>query len=268
MKEKLAKFRKEIWRHYRSEGRHDLPWRKTRDPYRILVSEVMLQQTQVDRVRPYYTEWVARFPDAKSLARAPLGDALRLWQGLGYNRRAKMLHEAAKEIAAAGFPSSVEALMHLPGVGPYTARAVAAFAWNEDVVLVETNLRTAILHHFFPRKRRVTDEEILQVLARAHPKGRSREWHAALMDYGAHLKRQGLRTNAKVRGYRTQAPLRGSTREARGALLKELAKGPRRKARLLGLLGDDRRPQVEEQLAVLLAERLVVRSGGSYALPS
>ena len=155
-----ASFRRVVWKYWREHGRHDLPWRKTKEPYKILVSEVMLQQTQVDRVVPYYKDFITKFPTARRLAAAPLGSVLLAWQGLGYNRRAKMLQEAAKEMASTRFNlrnlatrlNLVDVLEELPGVGPYTARAIAAFAYNQDVVFIETNIRTAIIHHFFKRR--------------------------------------------------------------------------------------------------------------------
>ncbi|MGE5541165.1 MAG: A/G-specific adenine glycosylase [Bacillota bacterium] len=245
-----------------------MPWRKTRDPYRILVSEVMLQQTQVERVKPFYEAWLKRFPTIAALAKAPLRDVLTVWQGLGYNRRAKMLHEAAKALTAEGkVPKTAEELQKLPGIGPYTARAVIAFAHNADTVFIETNIRTAVMHHFFPRKKQVSDKEILSILEKAHPTGKSREWYAALMDYGAYLKRNGVRLNARTKGYTKQKTFSGSSRQARGAILKELVKGRSSKARLVGLFGDDRKLQLEEQLAKLVDEGMVQKRGISYTLP-
>jgi A/G-specific adenine glycosylase len=194
-----------------------------------------------------------------------LGDVLRAWQGLGYNRRAKMLHTAAKSLTP--FSKSAEELQKLPGIGPYTARAVMAFAHNSDEVFIETNIRTAVTHHFFPRRTTVDDREVLAVLEKAHPHGRAREWYAALMDYGAHLKRSGVRLNAKAKGYSKQKTFAGSDRQARGVILKELAKAPTTKSRILGLLGDDRTQQLEDQLAKLLAEGMVTRKGITYRLP-
>ena len=120
-----------------AQGR-DLPWRRTRDPYAILVSEVMLQQTQVERVVPRYLEWLERWPSAEALAAASPADVIRAWQGLGYNRRGVDLHRAAQQIARAGWPDD---LTELPGVGPYTAAAVACFAFGRDVLPVDTNVR-------------------------------------------------------------------------------------------------------------------------------
>lgn len=264
-------FRKLVWAFYKKQGRHDLPWRATQDPYRILVSEVMLQQTQVERVRPYYAAWLKRFPTIKALAQAPLGDVLRAWQGLGYNRRAKMLHEAAKVVVqeyGGKLPTDPDLLVLLPGIGPYTARAVAAFATNADVVFIETNLRTVVLHHFFPKQAKVADAEILSILEAAYPKGRSREWYAALMDYGAHLKRSGVKLNTKSTQYAKQTAFNGSARQARGAILKELAKAGTTKARLIGLLGDARKEQMEAQLVKLQAEGFVQKTRSDYRLPS
>jgi len=263
------RFREKVYAQYEREGRHDLPWRRTRDPYRILVSEIMLQQTQVDRVRPLYERFLARFPNVRTLAEAPLADVLILWQGLGYNRRARMLHEAAKRIVvvhSGKVPKEVAALEALPGVGPYTARAIAAFAYNEDVVFVETNLRTAVMHEFFADREKVSDREILAVLAKAHPSGESRSWYAALMDYGAHLKRSGVRINTRSASYAKQTPFRGSEREARGALLKALAKGPQTSAYLTGVLGPDRKEQVARNLERLASEGFVTRTRSGYRL--
>lgn len=227
----IGRFRRIVRAHYKKHGRHDLPWRQTRDPYPILVSEVMLQQTQVERVIPFYTRFIKRFPTAKKLAEAPLADALKAWQGLGYNRRAKLLREAAQGLAHTPLSATrfdlVKRLEALPGVGPYTARAVAAFAFNKDVVLVETNIRTAVTHHFFQNKRNISDTQIKGILAKAFPRGKAREWYSALMDYGAWLKKSGIRLNAHSRHYARQSKFAGSPREARGAILRtHLARKP------------------------------------------
>ena len=265
------RFRNLVYAWYKEEGRTHLPWRKTRDPYRILVSEVMLQQTQVERVIPFYEAFLESFPDVRALASAPLSRVLEKWQGLGYNRRAKMLHEAAKVVVRehdGKIPKDVAALESLPGIGHYTARAVAAFSWNQDVVFVETNLRTAVIHHFFPNEKGVRDAEVLAILEKAFPQGEARSWYAALMDYGSYLKRSGVRINAKSASYAKQAPFRGSGREARGAVLRSLAKKPEKETYLMGILGPDRKEQVREQLQKLLKEGLVEKARGTYRLPS
>ncbi len=260
------KFTRLVRAHYKKHGRHELLWRKTRDPYKILVSEVMLQQTQVERVEPHYREFLKRFPTARRLAEAPLSDVLRAWQGLGYNRRAKMLHAAAKEIWGQGMPKAAAELVRLPGVGPYTAAAVAAFAWDQPGLVLETNIRTAITHHFFVGQGKVSDKDIANVLARAQPKDGVREWFYALMDYGAFLKRSGVRINARSAHYTKQSKFKGSNRQARGAILKELAKGSQTETRLLGLLGDDRRDQLAAALAKLQQEGLIKKEKATWLL--
>ncbi|MDD2657727.1 MAG: A/G-specific adenine glycosylase [Candidatus Pacebacteria bacterium] len=263
-----ASFRRVVWAHYKKMGRHDLPWRQTHDVYNILVSEIMLQQTQVERVIPFYTKFIKQFGSAKKLAAAPLSDVLKAWQGLGYNRRAKMLHSAAKELAKTRFDLTSESsrsnlvsqLESLSGVGPYTARAVAAFACNADVIVIETNIRTAIIHHFFSKKKKVSDKEIEKVLKRAAPDvalAKSGEWYSALMDYGAHLKRSGISHNAKSKTYAKQSTFAGSLRQARGAILREYTKGITSRARLVSLLGPSRKAQMKQALEALTREELV-----------
>lgn len=265
-------FRTLVWRFYKTHGRHDLPWRHFPESlsigtrtYRILVSEIMLQQTQVERVIPFYKRFIKQFPTAKKMAEATLADVLRAWQGLGYNRRAKMLHAAAKELAARKI-ISVSELETLPGVGPYTARAVAAFAFNADVTFVETNIRTAIIHHFFPKEEGIADAAIDAVLMRVLPKGRSCEWYSALMDYGASLKRSGISHNARSMTHVKQAKFAGSLREARGAILRALAQGGGVPRELAGLLGEARRVQLRTALQALCAENLIEKQKGRYTL--
>lgn len=281
----VPRFRKLVWAHYKTHGRRDLPWRKTKDPYRILVSEMMLQQTQVERVIPFYKEFIKKFPTPGRLASASLATVLREWQGLGYNRRAKMLHSAAKELQNISFSSYrtkliddeiVGKLEELPGVGPYTARAIAAFAFNQSVIVIETNIRTAIIHHFFRAKKRaasnmiyhmsIRDEEIANILKRTLPKGRAREWYSALMDYGAYLKRSGVSLNAQSAHYMKQSGFAGSLREARGAILRTLAEKKTSSADLITLFGASRRAQVREALKALCAEGLILSQKGRYSL--
>lgn len=270
----MQEFRRIVWAHYKKHGRHTLPWRQTKDPYKILVSEVMLQQTQIERVIPFYKKFIQKFPTARALARAPLSEVLKAWQGLGYNRRAKMFHQAAKETVVkygGKFPKSVEELESLSGIGPYTARAVAAFAYNQDVVFIETNIRTAIIHHFLNKNTTiygsVSDAQIQKMLTVVLPIGQAREWYSALMDYGAHLKRSGISYNARSRHYAKQPKFVGSLREARGAILRELAKGSRGEARLAGLLGEARVPHMRQALGNLLTESLIQKRGKVFTLP-
>lgn len=225
----------------------------------------MLQQTQVDRVVPFYTHFLKKFPTAKKLGAAPLGEVLKAWQGLGYNRRAKMLHAAAKRLTV-HVPTTIAELEVLSGVGPYTARAVAAFAYNQDVVFVETNIRTAVIQHFFSRRKQVADSEIMKVLEQALPKGKAREWYSALMDYGASLKRQGVSHNPKMKGYAKQKAFKGSLREVRGALLRTLIEGPAEISQLSRLFPKERKVQVTHALHALEKEGLVEKQGRHYEL--
>ncbi len=223
---KIKDFQKTILDHWKKEGRHALPWRKTHDPYKILVSEVMLQQTQVDRVIPYYRAFLKKFPTVRALAQAELHDVLRLWSGLGYNRRAKYLHEAAKaiEINHKGrFPRSYDALRTLPGVGEYTARAVRTFALNQPGVFIETNIRTVFMHAFhavISKNEKTSDADLMPLITKAAEGQIPREWYWALMDYGAYLKHSGIRINSKSKHYIKQSKFQGSQRQVRGAILR------------------------------------------------
>ncbi|HEY4517324.1 MAG TPA: A/G-specific adenine glycosylase [Candidatus Paceibacterota bacterium] len=212
-------FQKIVYEHYR-KCRRTFPWRHTRDPYRILVSEIMLQQTQVERVIPFYKKFLKKFPTPRSLAGARLPDVLKVWQGLGYNRRAKFLHESAKVIAKNGFPKEPVEIEQLPGVGHYSARAIAIFAFNKPEVCIETNIRTVFFHHFFKNHKKVSDAQIKRYIARTLDHENPRKWYSALMDYGAYLKQSGVRLNSKSKHYIKQSKFDGSHRQLRGRILK------------------------------------------------
>lgn len=222
----------------------DLPWRHTRDPWSILVSEVMLQQTQAARVVPKWQEFISVFPSPEACADASLGDVLRFWQGLGYPRRARDLHAAASEIAAAGeFPSTLDALLALPGVGGYTARAVLAFAFEADAAVVDTNIARVLAR---VSGARLTPKQAQAVADAALPRGESWAWNQCLMDLGAVLCRPTspqceacpVQTSCAWRGRGDdpsigsagvsgrQTRFAGSDRQARGRLMKALVAGP------------------------------------------
>ncbi len=218
----VRKFQEVIRAWYRHHGRHDLPWRKTRDPYRILVSEVMLQQTQVSRVLRYYPRFLKAFPNLTALAQAPLARVLRFWQGMGYNRRALYLKRLTRIIIAkhvGRMPRDPAALRELPGVGPATAGAIAAFAFGKRVAFLETNIRRVYLHFFFPHRRRVADREIIREIRRTMPGHDPRQWYYALMDYGALALKGVENPNRRSAAYRRQPRLSGSRRELRGKIL-------------------------------------------------
>jgi A/G-specific adenine glycosylase len=232
------------------ENRRDLPWRRTTDPYAVLVSEVMLQQTQVPRVVPRYEEWLRVWPDLESLAAAPLADVLRRWQGLGYNNRAQRLQAwAAPAVgggprpAAAGggaapgraaLPRSLEGLRALPGIGPYTARAVLVFAHNDDLAAVDANVRRVLTHELrLPED--LPERELQAVADAALPRGRSRDWHNALMDYGSLVltaRSTGIASRSR------QGAFEGSRRQKRARLLRRLLEhGPQTREELAAGLG-------------------------------
>ncbi len=197
----------------------DMPWRQDTRAYYVLVSELMLQQTQVDRVVPKFEVFVAAFPNEHRLAQASLADVLRLWQGLGYNRRAKFLHDAAKQIVELGtFPDSEIGLVSLPGVGQNTAGAIMAYVYNQPAIFIETNVRAVYIHHFFDSLDLVDDKDIQAILARTLDRANPRAFYWALMDYGSYLKKQGV-LPARSRQYKKQSPLKGSVREVRGQII-------------------------------------------------
>ena len=185
-KRSIQKFQKDIFLWWKKH-RRDLPWRKTRDPYHILVSEVMLQQTQVSRVLPKYEDFLFFFPDVYTLARASTAKVLRVWRGMGYNRRPLFLKRAAERIVKdyyGEFSESEQELVKLPGLGKYTARAILVFAFGQDAAMIDTNIRQIITHFFF--KDKPQKESVIQSIAdQLLPIGKSWEWHQALMDYGS-----------------------------------------------------------------------------------
>lgn len=226
--EKVAAFRKMLHQWYHAHAR-TLPWRETFDPYAILVSEIMLQQTQVDRVRGKYGEFIASFPDFSSLARAPLEVVLSAWQGLGYNRRAIALKRCAVTVVddfGGVLPATVEKLELLPGIGPYTARAIAAFAFDLPTVFIETNIRTVFIHHFCGNREGVTDRELLPLVAATLDREAPRDWYYALMDYGVMLKREYPNPGRRSAHHQRQSPFRGSNRELRSIILRGVLANP------------------------------------------
>jgi len=266
-KERKKKFVCTVWRYYRAHKR-SFPWRRTRDPYHILVSEVMLQQTQASRVVGKYREFIKRFPHVSTLASAPFADVLRMWQGLGYNRRALYLHKAAKIIVReykGKVPQDPAALGKLPGIGRYSARAILTFAHDEPQVFIETNIRSVFLHHFFPAREKVGDAELLPLIEATLPPRDARNWYAALMDYGAYLKTQGANPSQRSAHHIHQKPFRGSEREVRGALLRRLTSGPESSSALAHSLPFPQ-DRIEKNLFALMKDGLISKKKNTYAL--
>ncbi len=220
----IAIFRRIIYDHYHENGR-DLPWRSTRDPYRILISEMMLQQTQVERVLVKYEEFLLAFPDFASLAHADFRVVLGVWKGLGYNRRALSLQTIAQRVVSqfgGVLPDCPTTLETFPGIGPATAGALAAFAFHRPTVFIETNIRRVFLHLFFPETSGVMDKEILPLVEKTLDSRQVRSWYYALMDYGAMLKKETQNPNRRSAHHYRQAPFADSNREIRGLILKAL----------------------------------------------
>lgn len=258
--------------YYADHGRHDLPWRLPEpdgafDPYKILVSELMLQQTQVPRVIPKYEAFLQQFPTVRSLAAAPLGDVLIAWQGLGYNRRAKFLWLAAqKTVGEFGgqLPHNQQALESLPGVGSNTAGAILAYAFNEPVVFIETNIRTVYIHHFFKDEANVSDAAVRAIVSETLERQNPRVFYWSIMDYGAHLKQTVGNLSRSSKAYTKQSRFAGSARQVRGRALRLLAAGALTEAALFDELADERSAAI---LASLTAEGLIQKANGHYRLP-
>ena len=219
-KQDIKLFREKIFEFYRLNGR-SFPWRNTTDRYAVMISEIMLQQTQAERVVPRFEEWLRHFPDIAHLASAPLRQVLALWSGLGYNSRALRLHRCAALImdSFGGIvPSEPSILKTLPGIGAYTCRSIPVFADNLDSAAVDTNIRRILIHEFaLPAD--ISPAKLQQAAEKLVPPGRSREWHNALMDYGSLVltsKKTGIRPLTK------QSKFQGSKRWYRGKLIKEL----------------------------------------------
>jgi A/G-specific adenine glycosylase len=223
----LQEFRDEVLRNG-SVLYREMPWRNTKNPYYILLSEVMLQQTQVDRVVSYYEKFIKAFPSVNNLADASFAEVLGLWSGLGYNRRAKWLQECAQEIVKrfnGKVPDNIDDLISLPGIGHNTAAAICVYAYNKPENFIETNVRTVFIYHFFKNEEeKIHDKEILkfqeEVLKNVDP----RIWYLSLMDYGTFLKKEHGNLSQKSSSYRKQSAFKGSLRQARGELLKLLLK--------------------------------------------
>jgi len=267
-----ADFHNTVRSFYEKHGR-DLPWRKTDDSYEIFVSEIMLQQTQAQRVIPKYNQWLNQFPDFTSLAKANKQDVLKLWQGLGYNRRAHFLHQSAQQIVNKHdglLPQEKDQLLELPGVGDYTAGALQAFCFQKQVVFMETNIRTVFIHHFFADEDSVTDKQIKAKVEKTLPDYDIREWYWGLMDYGAHLKNEVGNLNSKSDSYQKQSAFEGSNRQLRSYLLSfVLDNGPTTLTTLENEFSakTDRQKSVKTNLDKLTKEGLLETEDGSVYKP-
>lgn len=261
-------FQQLIYTHYHAAPR-PMPWRDTHDPYHILISEVMLQQTQVERVKVKYTEFLAAFPTLAGLATASLTDVVRVWQGLGYNRRAIALKRCAEEILTrfnGHFPSSIPDLESLPGIGPYTARAIAAFAFGIAEACIETNIRTVIIHFFFHGCEKVSDRDIMPVVAATLDLTHPREWYYALMDYGVMLKQLHPNPSRRSSHHLPQSRFEGSNRQLRSRLLRAVLEHPGMSAAELSGQLQAKHTNVERNLADMEQEGFLYQTNGRYTV--
>lgn len=252
---------------YYKKHRRDFPWRRTEEPYHIVVSEIMLQQTQTGRVAEKFTEFIDAFPTVESLAGAGLKDVLAVWQGMGYNRRARYLHEMAKQIVASyggRIPDSPEILARLPGIGAATAASICAFAFNLPVVFIETNIRAVFIHFFFHDRAGVLDREIIPLVEATLDRKNSRHWYSALMDYGVMLKKRHPNPSRKSAHHQRQAPFAGSRRQVRGQLLKIILASPGITLARLSLSIDRSEEFTKSVLEELMGDSLVRKKGKSY----
>jgi A/G-specific adenine glycosylase len=212
-------------RNYYYNHKRDFPWRESHNPYHILVSEVMLQQTQTSRVENKYTEFLLKYPTIETLAESSFSDILRIWQGLGYNRRAKNLHQSARIIThelRGLVPQTYETLVLLPGIGQNTAGAILAYAFNIAQPFIETNIRSVYLHEFLIDREQVSDKEILELVKDTMDTNNPREWFYALTDYGVYLKQTIGNQNLRSTHYTKQSEFEGSRRQIRAQILKLL----------------------------------------------
>ncbi len=268
----VSNFVRRVWTYYVDFGR-ELPWRIPEkdgsfDPYKIMVSEIMLQQTQVSRVLPRYKEFLEVFPSLEKLAQASLGSVLQVWQGLGYNRRAKFLGQAARQIRGehrGTFPQTTAGLQTLPGVGKETAGAIMAYAFNQPVVFIETNIRTVFIHEFFRDQEAINDNQLRPLIERALSEVSDyREWYWALMDYGTHLKAVIGNLSRQSQHYNKQTAFFGSKRQVRGQILNMLTQAsPLTATMIKQQVLDERTDAVVQEL---IQEGFVVKKAGKYHL--
>jgi A/G-specific adenine glycosylase len=258
-------FRKHIYSYFSANGR-ELPWRVDYNPYHIYVSEVMLQQTQVDRVCQKFSAFITRFPDFQTLADSRLEEVYSVWQGLGYNRRAAALRNSAKLVISefqGTLPDSPEQLVNLPGIGSATAASITAFAYNKPMVFLETNIRTVYIHHFFADHQSVNDSLILPVADIALDRINSRKWYSALMDYGTMLKKEFGNLTRKSSSYKKQTPFIGSKRQIRGGVIKLLIEHGELSAKNIKKLSGYEQPILDEILGQLAHENIVRESSNN-----
>lgn len=221
-------FREIIYNYYKA-SRRSFKWREQISPYRVVVSEIMLQQTQIDRVAKKFDDFVEKFSDFESLAQAPFEEVLRMWKGLGYNRRALALQKIAQLIVnehAGKLPDSIDVLSTFPGIGKATASSITAFAYNKPTVFIETNIRTVFIYFFFKHSREIHDKQIMPLIEATVDTEKPRDWYYALMDYGVMLKKTVGNLCQFSKHHAKQSKFEGSDRQIRGMILQLLLDQP------------------------------------------
>lgn len=256
----VSAFQKLIYEYY-SKNKRQFVWRDINNPYWIFVSEVMLQQTQTFRVEQKFLPFVQQLPTFFALAQAPFAHVLTLWKGLGYNRRALYLQQAAHIIVqeyAGSLPADPIILQKLPGIGSASSRSIAIFAFNEPYVFIETNIRAVFIHHFFEQQEKITDQQLLPLVESTLDRDNPRQWYYALMDYGVMLKKLHKNPARKSAHYTRQSRFEGSLRQVRGKILKILLQTQSlTSTEIVAALSDCEVGYVKRALCMLVDEKLV-----------
>lgn len=264
----VTSFQKLIWEYYTHHGRY-FSWRHSDDPYHIVVSEIMLQQTQTNRVIDKYEQFLIHFPTIKSLSEATLKNVLTQWQGLGYNRRGMYLHRLAQDIMQKYdgiIPKDPIILEQLPGIGYATARSICAFAFNMPTIFIETNIRAVYLHTFFPQSNSVDDKQLMPLIKQTIDTSNPREWYYALMDYGVMLKKVFKNPSRKSKHHTIQSKFDGSDRQIRGQIIRLLIKEPINKELLILRLNNDTQ-NINTILNKMINEKIIQESNNIIMLP-
>lgn len=249
-----------------------LPWRENTHPYAILLSEIMLQQTQVDRVIPKFRKIMEAYPDVSRLANASLSDLLTLWQGMGYNRRARYLILTAQRLVQnhkAMIPESIDQLISLPGIGLATAAAIVVYAFNKPQVFIETNIRSVFLYHFFKNQKNIDDKQLFPYIEETLDRNNPRRWYWALMDYGSYVKKTFGNPNKLSSHFKKQAPFKDSNRYVRGVILRLLLKNKYLSQVTLEKQLNSHKEKVGVALDGLLKDAIIKKDAkGNYSLES
>ncbi len=263
----IEKFQEKVFTWW-NEHKREFPWRDTTEPYKIMVSEFMLQQTQTNRVKDIYQEFIIKYSSLETLAKANASDVVKFWSQnrLGYNRRALWLHKAALEInKMENFPDSIEKLQKLKGIGPYTSRSILIFAFNKDIATIDTNIRRILIAEGFADNS-MSDRELLLLAEKLLPKGKSRDWHNALMDYGA-LVKTSIKTGIKPKS--TQSKFKGSSRQFRGRIVRFLTKNKEAKKEVIINKCEIPKDKVDKIISSLVKDGLIKlkKKENTYYIP-